>query len=196
VRKAVELLVADGYVSKQPGVGTTVLNFKMTQNLNSLTSLTETLTKKGYEVSVKDIRITCIDADKELLKIFNMNKPCQMACIYRLVYASGEPLGLIQNYIPYYLVQGIEKDAGHFKSLYKHLEAEYSLAIEMAKDHIFATAADREDAEKLCVEEGFPLICVNRICLLSGEPVIYDTLRLRSDKYSFDISLYNRSKAP
>lgn len=193
IRKAIEMLAADGYVRKQSGVGTIVLNYRVTQNLNTLTSLTETLTQRGYDVTVKEISITVVSASKDMVRVLNVRKNEKLAHIRRLVYVSGEPLGIIENYIPYTLVEGIEKDT-EFKSLYRHLESRYKLYIEMSQDHIMAKNADAAEAEALQVPEGFALICVERLCLNSGKVIIYDTLRLRHDKYGYDITLYNKER--
>ncbi len=193
IRKAIEMLAADGYVRKQSGVGTIVLNYRVTQNLNTLTSLTETLTQRGYDVTVTEISITVEPATQDMVRILGVRKNEKLAHVRRLVHVSGEPLGIIENYIPYHLVEGIEKDM-EFKSLYRHLENRYKLHIEMSQDHIMAQNATREEAEVLQVPEGFALICVNRLCLNSGKAVIYDTLRLRHDKYGYDITLYNKER--
>ena len=193
IRKAIEMLAADGYVRKQSGVGTIVLNYRVTQNLNTLTSLTETLTQRGYDVTVKEISITVEPANHELVKMLGVRKNEKLAHVRRVVYVSGEPLGIIENYIPYSLVEGIE-NRKEFKSLYRHLESNYKLHIEMSQDHITAKNADATEAEVLQVPEGFALICVNRLCLAAGKIVIYDTLRLRHDKYGYDITLYNKER--
>lgn len=193
IRKAIEMLAADGYVRKQSGVGTMVLNFRVTQNLNTLTSLTETLAQRGQDVDVKEISITVEPADADLVRFLGVRKGERLAHVRRLVYVSGEPLGIIENYIPYGLVEGIEKDK-EFKSLYRHLENRYHLHIEMSQDHISAKNATAEEAEELRVKEGFALICVDRLCLNSGQVVIYDTLRLRHDLYGYNITLYNKER--
>lgn len=192
IRKAVELLSEEGFVQKQRGHGTYVLDYKVTQNLNTLTSLTETLKKRGYTVTIESMEITPIISPDLIMRVFNYAKPVKMAYIRRLVYVSGEPLCIIENYIPYTLVEGIEEDVNSFQSLYHHLETKYMLYIDMSKDHLFAMNADEATANILHVENGFALMCVDRICIRQGVPVIYDVLKLRSDRYSYDLTLYNR----
>ena len=192
IRKAVELLAADGLVQKQRGVGTIVLNYKVTQNLNYITSLTETLTKNGYEVTIPAMSIAVVKADAALAGIFNAKAGTELARLRRTVLASGTPLGLLENYLPYELVAGIEQYENRFVSLYRLLEEKYYITLEMAQDRIFAKNADAAEAARLDIPEGFALVCVKRKCLRYGQCVCYDLLSLRHDMYGFDITLYGR----
>ncbi len=193
VRKAVEMLAADGYVKKQRGIGTIILNYEITQNLNTVTSLTETLKKKGYTVTIPEMSIALSAVDPATADILGIAPGEKVAKIHRLVCASGTPLGLVENIIPYSLVEGIEAYTHRFDSLYRFLEKQYFLTIEMARDKIFAKNADATEAAKLQVPEGFALICVKRLCIRHGKSISYDELHLRHDMYGFDISLYSRS---
>ena len=192
VRRAVSMLSEDGLVMKKRGVGTVVLNYEITQNLNQITSLTETLHKKGYEVSVIESSIEYIEADVPLARIFDVPEKTKIAKLYRLIGASGMPLGIVENYIPAELVPDIDKWDGKFMSLYHLLEDKYYIQIEMAQDRIFAENAVTWEANKLQVEEGFALIGSRRKCVRFGKCIVYDIVRIRHDMYGFDISLYGR----
>jgi GntR family transcriptional regulator len=91
VRKAVEMLSREGYIRAQRGIGTVVLNYQVTQNLNRITLMTETLSQNGYEVSIKDMKIDGIPADGYLAEIFGVEKGTKLARIFRVVCASGTP---------------------------------------------------------------------------------------------------------
>lgn len=192
VRQAVAMLENDGMVKKQRGIGTVVLNYEITQNLNHITSLTETLTRKGYNVTVPEANIVKVEADAKLAGIFGVKEKTPLAKITRIIHASETPLGIVVNYIPYELVEGIEEYDGKLFSLYKLLEEKYYLSIEMAQDKIYAKNANAEEAEKLQIDEGFALICVRRRCISYNRCISYDDVCLRHDMYGFDISLYGR----
>lgn len=192
VRKAVEMLAEDGLVKKQRGVGTIVLDYEVTQNLNHITSLTETLVKRGYAVTVPQMTVEVVEADPSIAHIFNVEAGTRFAKIFRVVCASGTPLGIIYNYIPYELVEGIEAYESRFVSLYRLLEDQFYITLEMAQDRLSAKNADAAEARLLQVPEGFALLTVKRKCLRYGKCVSYDQLYLRHDMYSFDISLYSR----
>ena len=62
VRKAVENLSREGFVLAQQGRGTVVLDFSTRQNLNEVTSISETLERKGFTVVPKSMYIDRIEA--------------------------------------------------------------------------------------------------------------------------------------
>ena len=57
VRNAVKILVQEGLVEVRQGSGTRVLNHKAIQNYNKVTSVTESLMKKGYRVTTSVSRM-------------------------------------------------------------------------------------------------------------------------------------------
>jgi GntR family transcriptional regulator len=73
IRKAVEMLSREGFVSVKQGKGTKILDYRTMQNLNYVSSIFETLQEKGYKVSMKDIVIGFIEADASLACEFNIN---------------------------------------------------------------------------------------------------------------------------
>ena len=65
IRNAVKILAKEGMVEVRQGRGTRVLDHKAIQNYNKVTSVTEALRKKGYEVTTGDMLIDVIEADKQ-----------------------------------------------------------------------------------------------------------------------------------
>ena len=57
IRKAIKLLASEGFVVVRQGRGTEVQNISTLQKLNSVTSFTETLIKKGYTVTTQGMCI-------------------------------------------------------------------------------------------------------------------------------------------
>ena len=62
VRKAVELLSREGLVEAKQGRGTRVLDYHTTQNINVVSSLSETLERKGCKVYCKNMYIDTVPA--------------------------------------------------------------------------------------------------------------------------------------
>ncbi|MBO5295470.1 MAG: GntR family transcriptional regulator [Clostridia bacterium] len=192
VRKATDMLVQEGYVNPQRGVGTVVLDYHVTQNLNRITSMTETLQAKGYRVSLKEFYIQVIEASESVANMLDVPLHSKVAKIKRVSCANQIPVAIIYNYIPYELVPGIETYADQFISLYKFLEEQYYINIEMAQDNIGAMNATAEIAQKLNVPENFAILSINRKCVSKGRCISYDMIKARHDMYSFAISLYGR----
>ena len=62
IRKAISLLTGDGYLKVRQGRGTEILDISTTQKLNYITSITETLTNKGFQVTVQGMNIDKVTA--------------------------------------------------------------------------------------------------------------------------------------
>ena len=193
IRRAVEMLSREGYVSAKQGIGTVVLDYKTMQNLNTITSFTDTLSQNGHEVTLRAIDIGIRNAvdEPDMAALFGFLADNQrLARIMRIACTDGIPIAIIRNYLPYDMVDGIESYASRIQSLYSLLREQYFINIEMARDRITARAADANEALQLDVPTGFPLLCVKRIAYVRNKPACCDILAIRSDMYGYNVSLY------
>lgn len=192
IRRAVEMLSREGYVCAKQGVGTVVLDYKTMQNLNTISSFTETLSESGHTITLRSIDIGIRNgADvPEMAAQFGLAGDAKLARIKRIVCTDGVPIAVICNYLPYDLVEGIEGYASRIQSLYSLLREQYFINFDMARERITARAADETEAMQLNVPLGFPLLCVKRISYLRNKPACCDILAIRSDMYGYNVSLY------
>lgn len=192
IRKAVELLAGEGYLSVRQGKGSFVLDFRTTQRLNYITSFTETLRARGYEVSVKSMVIECLVPSTNILDKLMLPNLSQVVHIHRVIIANGKPIALMDNYIDAKIVPGIETFAGKFDSLYRFLESNYNLEIQSATDIITARAATINESNELAVPVGFPLLINMRVSYRNGSPIDYAVTTIDSQRYEFSISMIGR----
>ncbi|MBQ8275797.1 MAG: GntR family transcriptional regulator [Clostridia bacterium] len=192
IRRAVEMLSREGYVCAKQGVGTMVLDYKTMQNLNTISSFTETLSESGHTITLRAIDIGIRNgADMpEMAAQFGLSGDDKLARIKRIVCTDGVPIAVIQNYLPYSLVEGIEGYASRLQSLYSLLREQYFINFDMARERITARAADETEAMQLNIPLGFPLLCVKRISYIRNKPACCDVLAIRSDMYGYNVSLY------
>lgn len=66
IRKAVKLLSDEGILSVRQGCGTMVMDIRTTQNYNQVTSVTESLRKRGYDVTTGSMMIDVIPASRDI----------------------------------------------------------------------------------------------------------------------------------
>ncbi len=128
IRKAVKLLSDEGILSVRQGCGTMVMDIRTTQNYNQVTSVTESLRKRGYDVTTGSMMIDVIPASRDIAADLFIPEGTPVARIQRLQLADGRPVTLMENYIEYAKVPGIEQHSGHFVALYQFLEETYGLA--------------------------------------------------------------------
>jgi GntR family transcriptional regulator len=185
VRRAVELLAQEGFVSIQQGKGTQVLDFKATQRLQYVTSFSETLQEKGFTVRSRDVTVDFVPAPRPVAADLKLGPDARLARVQRVTLANGKPIAIMLNYLLPELVPGIEKRIASMKSLYAFLEAEYNVRVEAATDFISAAAASAAEAAKLGVPVSSPLLVVKRVSFARGRPIEVAILHIVADRYEY-----------
>lgn len=195
VRRAMELLARDGFVRAQQGYGTKVLDYKSKQNLNLITSVSETLRRAGHDVSSPSMYIDVLEPSPRIAESLNLEPHALVARVQRILVVDGHPLAIMRNYIPAKLVPGIEdNNNGTILSLYQFLEDRYNIVIETAHDSISARSADFSEAQMLNVPVGTALLHMRRVCFSGGRPVCADRLSLLGDRYELEVNMVGRDR--
>ncbi|MGL5695233.1 MAG: GntR family transcriptional regulator [Peptostreptococcaceae bacterium] len=192
IRKAIEMLESQGYVNVQQGRGTEVLDFKISQSLNKVTSLSETLTAKGYDVSIGSIHISKEVASDDVAEKLLLSKGSNVTRVQRIQLANNVPIGILDNYIISDLVPGLEDTSGKFVSLYKFLESEYGIEITSSFDTIGACVADFIISKLIDIPVGSPMLVNKRVTYSYDRPIEYVTMTVDASKYEFSTYLEGR----
>ncbi len=194
VRKAIELLARQGFVHIQQGRGTSVLDYKATQNLQFVTSFSETLQERGYVVDHRLISIRTEHPNSNVAANLGITKDDSIVRIERVAYADKMPIAIMTNFLVADYVPGIEKKAGMIKSLYHFLEDEYSIFIDSAKDFISADVTSEKDVELTGMLAGAPLVTVRRVSYRNAKPIELAYLRIVANRYEY--SVYTKDRPP
>ena len=194
IRKVINMLVSEGYLEVRQGRGTRVVDFHSTQNLNGVTSISETLKKKGIVTSVKSIYIDKVEAGKHTAERLNIKEFDLIYRVQRVQLADGVPISIMENYIPCDCVLNLEYKTNEIDSFYGFLESEYGINIDYAKDIISAKSADFAESQMLDVKAGSALLTLRRVTYSNGRPITYDKIIIRADKYRFELEMVGRNK--
>lgn len=194
VRKAIKLLRQENLVDVRQGCGTRVCEFKAKQDYNKVTSVTESLRRKGYKVTTGNMMIDIIEASGELAEALTVSFGTEIARVQRLQLADAIPVALMENYIPYQLVPGIETYQNKFVALYQFLESVYHITIDSTKDRIYAVSATFLEAQALDIKPKEALLVVKRVCYNNSQPICIDHVRVIGNRYEVEISGQGRSK--
>ncbi|MEA5011950.1 MAG: GntR family transcriptional regulator [Angelakisella sp.] len=194
IRRAMDLLSRDGFIKAQQGFGTQVLDYKTRQNLNVITSVSETLRRKGHIVEPRSMYIDIVNPGAQILQELNLQESDKVARVQRIQIADGKPLAIIKNYISAVRVPGIEQHVDEIHSLYQYLEDRYNIVIESAHDSISARSADFAEAQMLEVPVGSALLCMKRVCYSGSQPICADRLSILGDRYELEVNMVGRSK--
>jgi len=194
VRRAVEMLERAGYVDVKQGRGTKVLVYNINQNISMITSISQTLLRKGYAVRPRSVHADWVRADKTIANALDIEEGRPLVRLQRIQLADDVPIAIMENHISPDIVSGLEPFDESFSSLYKVLGDEYGITLETSIDKITAKVADFIESEMLQISPGAALILMRRVTFSGGNPITYDYLRIRADRYQFEIDTHGIGK--
>lgn len=192
VRRAIGLLASDGYIKVTQGRGTEVLDRSIFQNLNHISSITESLTTKGYTVTSREMDIRRVRVTGQTAKMLQLDEGDEAYLVQRLQYADDIPIALMTNYLRVEQVAGLERFSGQFSGLYAFLEKQYGIVIKEATEYLSATTADFCEAKLLHVDVGAPLLCSRRISCTEAGVFEYSVNKIVAEHYEYCVHLKGR----
>ncbi len=185
VRRAIALLQADGLIRVRQGYGTEIVRSKVSQCLNTITSVSESLRQKGCEVGASNIHIERVYATYELAEELKLDVGEPVILINRIQTSDGAPIAIAKNYIAEKYVPGLVDEKENIVSLYRYINEKYSIGITKVEDRISACSATFDEAVALGIEPKTALIVVRRVCHTSGHPFEVDFVKIIASKYEY-----------
>ena len=170
VRSALNNLARDGYISRQPGIGSKVIKNHITDNIATVTSFTKEMTGKGYEVSniVHDFMI--VEADEELKDNLSLELGENVWRVKRIRLANEERISYMITYMPVKLFPNLKRS--HCEgSLYEYIESECQFEIAASNRSVKAMISNEELMEVLELEESEPILYIKQTSALSNGEV-------------------------
>jgi len=185
VRRAIALLQEDGFIRVRQGYGTEIVRSKVTQCLNTITSVSESLRQKGCDVGVSNMHIERVYATYELAEELKLEVGEPVILISRIQTSDSAPIALSKNYIAEKYVPGLIDEKENIVSLYRYINEKYSLGITKVEDRLGACSATFDEAVALGIEPRTALILVRRVCYTSGQPFEVDHVKILASKYEY-----------
>ncbi|MEH7121045.1 GntR family transcriptional regulator [Neobacillus vireti] len=188
VRKAVEELVKEGYLTKQQGKGTFVHRSKIDRKIEHVMGFTAACEANGFtshsEVTKKEV----IKADADLREALQLEPDEQVIYIQRKRYAGDRPLMLENNYYPFNRFSFL-LDEPLEGSLYHLLRVRYDIYPDQSgKTTIEIVLADEEQAQVLETSIGKPLFYMRTLIYdQDGLPVHVGKQYIIGDRYQFTL---------
>lgn len=194
IRKAITMLVDEGYLTIIRGVGTKVAPSKFKSKGSELMSFTELMRKQGMEPGLKDMRVRIIRPDEEICEKLDVRPWDEVVEIYRVRTADGEPITTNQSYIVYDLLKGHGLEAlENMQSLYRVLEDEYNIIVSTTEDTFCAVKANAKQAETLGINRNDPILSIERKGFDQNARLVeWSRIAMRGDRYKHVITLRRR----
>jgi DNA-binding GntR family transcriptional regulator len=187
MRRAIEYLVGRGLLLRKRGIGTQVVQAKVTREVE-LTSLYDDLAKTGRDPSTTVVSFSTEPAPDALAAELGLAAGTPVYVFERLRFAGAEPLALMRNHVPEHLMRLSAADL-EAQGLYNLFRAN-GISMRIAKQSIGARAATAAEARALGERKGAPLLTMERSAYdEQGRAVEHGRHVYRASRYSFDLTL-------
>jgi GntR family transcriptional regulator len=179
IRQAIGKLVADGLVMRRRSQGTVVLSRPFEEELQSLSSFTEEVQRRGQRPSARVVQFRSEPASEEDCRYLEIEPNERIWSIVRIRYINDEPVGLILSHIPVALAPHLQQqdfsETGQAQSIYHVLEHIHDVKLVRATEYFDAVSLDDESAALLRLPAGSPILSRMRISYSAeGKPVAHE----------------------
>ena len=185
VRKALNLLLNDGYIQKNKGKGSVVLDInRIAFPVSGATSFKELTKTLHGEVKTIVILLSEEKPDEEIQKALYV-KEGLVYHVKRIREIEGEKIILDEDYLVKDIVNGLSyQDAEN--SLYEYIEKKLGLKISFARKEITVVKATEEEKQLLDMLDYDLLVCVKSYVYLEDATLFQYTIsKHRPDKFRF-----------
>ena len=190
VRRAIQELVNRGLVVRRRGVGTQVVQTRMSRPVK-LTSLYDDLTHMGRHPSTRVLSVTRFSGDADAAARLGLNPDSEIVKIRRLRFAEGTPMAILENLLPPEHADIASEDL-ESRGLYEILRTR-GVAVRIANQTFSARRTMHDEHELLDIAKGSPILTVERLTFdHNGRVVEVGNHSYRPDLYSFETTLVAR----
>jgi DNA-binding GntR family transcriptional regulator len=187
MRRAIEYLVDRGLLVRKRGVGTQVVQAKVRREVK-LTSLYDDLAAGTRSPSTKVLSFAIEPARDTVALELGLAEETEVYVFERVRYAESEPLALMRNHVPAYLLKLTAEDLEK-QGLYQLLRAN-GINLRIAKQSIGARAATAAETRALGETKGAPVLTMERAAYDDqGRAIEHGSHIYRASRYSFDLTL-------
>ncbi|OCN03962.1 trehalose operon repressor [Erysipelotrichaceae bacterium MTC7] len=185
IRKALQLLLQNGYIQKVVGKGSIVLDSeRIAFPVSGISSFKELKSTMDGDIETIVEEFNVIPADKDLKDELYMEDG-DVYVIERIRSINGERIILDRDYLNGNVIQGLTID--HAKdSIYEYIENELKLNISFSRKEITVIPATKHDREVLDMLDYDLLVCVKSYSYLEDATLFeYTISKHRPDKFRF-----------
>ncbi|MDN6860846.1 GntR family transcriptional regulator [Pseudomonas sp. CAN2814] len=190
VRQALGDLQKEGLIFKIHGKGTFVAKPKAFQNVSTLQGLGESMTQRGYEVINRLRSFKSVPANAQVAARLQVAEGDNVVQIKRARLVNRELVSLEITWLPEHVGKRLEKADLVSRDIFLILENDCALPLGHADLAIDAILADAELARALEVEEGSPVMRIERLThTADGAPLDYEHLYYRGDAFQYRLRI-------
>ena len=193
VRRAVNQLVEEGWIERQPGKGTFIKKEPIKEELGKLTGFFEEMTNKGFVPKAEVLDIIEVDVDEALLKKFPEVKLLneeKVMLIKKLHKINDKKLIYVNSFWKLEYGKELAKYDLSNTGVYEIADRFLNVQLTKAEETISAKAASKEEATLLDIKKGEPVLLMERLSYQDNVPIEYAYNVYRADRYRYNITLH------
>jgi len=194
VRAAIGQLVSEGVLYRVQGKGTFVAEKRIEAEAH-LASFTQDMRRRGLEPTTEVLETVVTTAPPSVTSNLGLTAAEQVWRVERLRIAGGSPMALEVSWYPHRLLPDLDQH-DLAASVYTLLSRTYRLAPDSATQTVWAESADEDQARRLGIRPGAPLLTFRRTTTSHGLPIEQTTSWYRGDRYQVQMSLGSGPTAP
>lgn len=185
IRKSLELLFQNGYIQKNQGKGSLVLDInRMAFPISGVTSFKELQKKLKMQTETFVTHFEIKEVPESLKPHLNMENGLIYE-IERVRKIEGERIILDTDYLNKSMIKGLTENEAK-NSLYEYTEGKLNLKISFARKEITVVKATEDEKEKLDMKKFDFLICIKSYVYLEDATLFQYTIsKHRPDKFRF-----------
>jgi DNA-binding GntR family transcriptional regulator len=188
IRRAIQELVDKGLLVRRRGIGTQVVQGQVVTRQVELTSLYDDLASTHHTPGTRVLTHEIVRASDEVAQHLGVEAGSEVVYLRRQRSTDGVPVAVLENYLPGEFAD-VTAQQLEAHGLYQVLRTR-GVTIRVAKQKIGARRAENDEAALLDIEEGGPVLTVERIAYDdSGRAFEYGVHCYRPDMYSFETTL-------
>ena len=171
IQQALELLVQEGLLVRQHGMGTFINRKGVEKRYRAITSITEGIAGQGLKPEFTVLASGPAPASVEERGFFHINPGEQVYRHKRLVAADGRALAVVETSLNLKFLEGLE--LSHLsQSLYQTLRNQFGRTVVQAEDKYIPSIADAETAKLLSIAHGSAIfLAIRRATDQTGAPI-------------------------
>ncbi|HCY06777.1 MAG TPA: hypothetical protein DHS57_05830 [Erysipelotrichaceae bacterium] len=189
INRALYELEKDGYIEKHQGKGVFVVFKEIKQSINSFYTFTEEIKKMGYIPASIFLSLNLIEPKEEVINALDLDKNEKVYLIERLRLADDKIMAFDRSYIPERLIPNFQKTMLTGGSLYNALRDNYGFVPNRSEETVEAIIISDEDALKMKVKQGNPMLLVKRVSYLDNEKIEFNYRIVNSEIFKYKMSL-------
>jgi len=194
-RRALSELEREGMIVRRRGKGSVILRKRVDQPVSKMRGFAEDMRRRGLTPSYLTLETGKVVAGMVVAEALELSADTRVFCSKRVLFADGEPIGIAQSWLPPRLLRNSRAPTAEEltkSSLYKWLIVNCGTELTRAREYIEAAVATDEIANLLSVPKDSPLLVARRQSFDQyDKPAEYSVLHFRSDRYRFEIDLWN-----